>query len=825
MTWPLAAYLGNRIPAGTGSDVWVHVWTLWWLARAVTTGVDPFFTPMLFHPDGVSLTSHNIAWVNFVLWFPLQAALGEHLAYGLTYLLFYSLNAYAMYLFALDTVRDRRAAGLAGLVYGFWPYVLAQSDHPNMLPIAWLPLALLYLRRALAGGAPRHVIAAGGFLALLGIARWQLLVMAGPIIGLYILAQMLSARRVARRQSWTALMGVCGLAILLMAPLLFPVVYAQWTRPFSDELLVHEPEFAADLAAYFLPHQQSLLWSAWSAHLPAGLQFTQQEIYFLGYTSLILAIIGFVANRRAGLLWGTAALVLMLLTLGPTLTVGGREYASVPMPYALVQEWFWARLVRMPHRYALFVGLPVAMLAAYGARELLCRVGKRSMLLFTVLGLLILLESSLGPYPLTTMTIPPWYHSLAAEPEPFAILTLPISPRLTDKRAMYYQTLHGKPLVGGHVSRPPRESTAYMINSPFLSDMLFLRVMDPSLGDVSHQLRYLAQADVRYVVIHKEGATKDQVRDWTDWLTVRPRYEDEYVVVYATAPQPDRDFHVVAHFTPEIGLIRAAYAPGQATQGDLLDIDVRWAALAGPLQDLHVCAQLLHPRAAQAPTLLGSCTPIYGEWPTSNWQAGEVVRSRHLLPLDPRQPPGDYRLALELWDPATSTRVGQPVELGPLSIAPLPRRYDPPVSAHAAQLRFGDVILLHGYDLSLDDLAQRGVLRLTLDWQALQRMETSYKVFVHVVDDASGLMLAQRDAAPRNWTYPTTWWEAGESVRETIELALPMPVTQAVRIYLGLYDESTGERLPIHDAAGREVADRAFVLVLQAPHATKTPPD
>src|SRR5512139_3708624 len=87
MTWPLAKELGALFPSDTGSDMLVHEWTLHWLKQALLNLQNPFFTHLLSHPTGVSLTSHNIAWVNFALWLPLSYAWGQAAATSLTYLL------------------------------------------------------------------------------------------------------------------------------------------------------------------------------------------------------------------------------------------------------------------------------------------------------------------------------------------------------------------------------------------------------------------------------------------------------------------------------------------------------------------------------------------------------------------------------------------------------------------------------------------------------------------------------------------------------------------------------------------------------------------
>ena len=81
MTWPAAARLGTHL-AGGRSDLWVHQWTFWWVKKAIAEGHNPFYTHLLFHPQGVSLTSHNIAWLNIALWLPLQAIVGRIAAYG-----------------------------------------------------------------------------------------------------------------------------------------------------------------------------------------------------------------------------------------------------------------------------------------------------------------------------------------------------------------------------------------------------------------------------------------------------------------------------------------------------------------------------------------------------------------------------------------------------------------------------------------------------------------------------------------------------------------------------------------------------------------------
>jgi hypothetical protein len=78
-------------------------------------------------------------------------------------------------------------------------------------------------------------------------------------------------------------------------------------------------------------------------------------------------------------------------------------------------------------------------------------------------------------------------------------------------------------------------------------------------------------------------------------------------------------------------------------------------------------------------------------------------------------------------------------------------------------------------------------------------MEISYKFFLHVLNSESGIVTAQEDAVPQNWTYPTNWWEADEFVADTVTVTVPAGTYD---LLLGWYEPETGERLPVQTADG-----------------------
>jgi hypothetical protein len=800
MTWPAIVRLNTHL-AGGRQDTLVHQWTFCWAGQSVLTGLNPFETDLLFYPVGVSLASHNIDWLNIALWLPLQSVVGRYAGYSILFISIFALNGFAMYLLARDWIGSPRAAFVAGLIYGFWPYTMSHTDHPNMIFICWVPLALLYVRRTLNHGRKRDAVLSGIFVALIGITRWQLLLMGGAILGFYVLYRCLTDRGCRTRRS-LGLLGLTGVvAGMLMAPLVAPMISHLSLQSFLEDITVAEPlTYQTDLLAYLLPGRRHSVWGDQLAPLRANLDYENVlRSPFLGYVVLALALYGTVKRWRQAGFWLLAACLYLVLALGPELMVNGQLYRGVPMPYRFVEEWLLTPIVRRPHRFNLFLALPVAMLAALGVAELICRrpLRNKASAVVVVLGALILFEYCPIPYRTMRPATPDWYYQLAEEPGEFGVLDLPMHPRGYDKWYMLYQTTHKKPIVEGHVSRIPREAYTFLDSTSFLTKLHEENVMDPGLVDVTRQLRPLAEAGVRYIILHRKHASEEQVAAWRDWLTFEPVHEDADLIVYRTEPRLGRDFTLAHRLTDDMGLIRVAIKGERTVRAGpgVIDIDARWASIASPDRDYNACLNLVN---AQGEIAQSECWPLSVQQPSSQWQAGEVVRGEYSLQVEPFLETGKHALTLTLVDAAPGVEQGSPVTLGQLAIETLPRDFAEPTPSQEAYVQFGKSILLRGYDLQ--PLADS--LELLLYWQAKQRVERSYKVFVHLVDPSTGSVVAQNDAVPRQWMYPTHWWESGEVVEDLIILPLDEIPSGRYLLRVGIYEPDTAIRLSAYSKDG-----------------------
>ena len=232
--------------------------------------------------------------------------------------------------------------------------------------------------------------------------------------------------------------------------------------------------------------------------------------------------------------------------------------------------------------------------------------------------------------------------------------------------------------------------------------------------------------------------------------------------------------------------------PSQLTEGHDLDFHAEWNALDTPTVDMAVLWEFASPEGNAIGTTEG---PIAAGARPSAWPRHAWVRAPVHIDLPPVLRQGDYDLRLTLLDgDAALTTCTFPSRM---TVVPRPRLFEVPALDHPQMADFGDEISLLGYDLAQESGG------LTLWWQAQTAPSRDYKRFVHLYDPATEVIAAQDDAMPRAWSYPTSWWAAGEVVSETLTLDVHAVAAGDYRLGVGWYDPETLTRLPATDAAGQ----------------------
>jgi hypothetical protein len=397
-----------------------------------------------------------------------------------------------------------------------------------------------------------------------------------------------------------------------------------------------------------------------------------------------------------------------------------------------------------------------------------------------------------------------FYGRLASEPGDFAVLNVPVDP-YQSKPYMFAQVVHRRPILQGHSSRYPKGTFDYLDGQPWLRAMRRYSDLPPKQLDVGRQLSRLAEEGVRYLVVHKRAIGDDRWRKWARYLAVEPRFEDGDIAVYATTPIAGQDYDLAPEVASGVGVIRTVSSGPCLDPGRAYELDVAWGTTAAPGRDLDVGLALLN---ADGEVLASSVYPLSEGWPTGEWPPGAIAWGHYVLPVPADARAGDTSVVLGLFDTQTGASLGSPVvvEQGTIS-SPLCSLVVPPDAADV-NATFGEPIRLLGY--RVEQVGDE--LDLTLYWRADRRMKVDYKVFVHVYDPATGIPVAQDDAMPQHWTYPTGFWDPGEVVVDEIRISLAEAPAGSYGLAVGVYDPASGVRLPILDETGQVQPDDRLVL-------------
>jgi hypothetical protein len=229
----------------------------------------------------------------------------------------------------------------------------------------------------------------------------------------------------------------------------------------------------------------------------------------------------------------------------------------------------------------------------------------------------------------------------------------------------------------------------------------------------------------------------------------------------------------------------------EAAPGDPFLLTLAWRADATPTVDYTARLTLVAPDGRLA--LHQDLPPVRTDFPTSQWSVGDWWRAQHGFRLPASLDSGAYGWQLALCaGPCTGQE--STAHLGALTVTAPDRIFVPPPLEISLNAPFNNLATLLGANLSTAPLT------VTLAWRAEATTTTSYRVFVHLVDEAEQIV-AQSDGEPAAWSRPTTGWLPGEIILDSHTLSLTNVPSGICQINVGLYDPVDGERIPLPDGA------------------------
>lgn len=534
------------IPAGDGYG---NYHGFWWFKKALLSLKNPFYSDYFYYPQGANLAFYGGAsFASFLLTLPISLVAGIHPAIMSAHFLGYLLSGYFTFLLVFDLTGSRGGGLVSGLIFAFAPYHFVNVPIAMILSsMQWMPLFFFLLNRTLKQLDFRLAVAAGASLALVVLADQMQAIMVAVVMVFIVPFCFVNASKAEGKWSFAladdARKLMPMLIVIVVVALLFcsPYLYA-----FADFML-HDAttlkkgffdhgganELSSDLAAFFLPPTYNPLWGK----LLAAYSPYSRNVVYLGIFPVIMAAVGVICCWRRGVvaLIFLITLVAVVISLGPTLHVMGPfkwNNEVIKLPFIFTADWPVIGSIRTPYRFHPLVLLGTAILAGFAVAHFRERVANDASRRWGVglVAVLIMLDYLPGKteYPVAKTT-PALYATIAADKEDYAVLELPLSRwdafvrngSASPATNLYFQTVHGKRIFSGHMSRAQISSLEF--NDPVLELIKEITTFENYgiLGSEKREANEAERHEVRRIASNMKPL----------WQAFAEKYKVHYVVV------------------------------------------------------------------------------------------------------------------------------------------------------------------------------------------------------------------------------------------------------------------------------------------------------
>jgi hypothetical protein len=344
-------------------------------------------------------------------------------------------------------------------------------------------------------------------LAIAAIARWRPSLSLRPVDGWRLSSALIALGTIA------AVSAIIALPVLIDAAGV--ILRGEYV---SQRYFWRSAPKGVDAVTLALGHPFHGIWGHWvrAAYTHLGIDAIEESAW-LGLVPVVGAILAIRSHWHERMVrwWTAIGAVFFVWALGPHLRLYGYTTGMI-LPETIVRYIPIAANARIPGRAMILVSLAVAMLIAIWiakSRE----PGRRSWIGYAVLSAVILLEYLPAPFPAVEVDRPAIYEALRDRPERGVLLELPVGIRdsfysrgLLDHRVLAYQMIHGRPIVGGVVSRMSPAIIEGYGTDPLIDGLLTLsgrQAPSKPLPARPAAAEFLAKNGIAFVVINREFAS------------------------------------------------------------------------------------------------------------------------------------------------------------------------------------------------------------------------------------------------------------------------------------------------------------------------------
>jgi hypothetical protein len=520
LTYPVAFQLDRVGRVNTDDGRW-SIWVVSWVAHALTTDPANVFHANIFYPHRYALAFSEANLAAGVLGAPVWAATGNpYTTHNIVFLAAFVLAGAGAYYLARYLTGNRAAAAVAGVLFGFCPFIFARTAHVQLLFIGGLPFCMLAFHRLVDRPTVSRSVTLGVLLWATALACAYYGIFAALMIGLGTVVFGISRRLWRSKDHWIAILLAAFISISLTLPFFLPYLYVQREGGFV-RTLDDARQYSANLGAWAAS-------SAWGHRwwLPALGDFN--EVLFPGLLATVLGLAGawlmFRRQRDVAVLYVLIAIFAFWSSFGPDAGLYRAFYEAIPV----------FSFLRAPGRMGIMVTLSLVVFASVAVSHLGARL-RRPLLVGTAVACLGAAELATMPLVQFRKTEPlaPAYRVLATLPRG-PVIELPYWYERSDfPRHAYYMlnsTAHWHPLVNGYSDHIPAD---------FRTSVIPL-----SSFPTQESFAILARIGPRYVVFHLDMYDTrlrqrlfDRLKTYSEYL--RPLSQEGSVWLYEIVAWPN----------------------------------------------------------------------------------------------------------------------------------------------------------------------------------------------------------------------------------------------------------------------------------------------
>jgi len=444
---------------GDHGDAWQFIWNFWWVKKAILERRNIFYTDYLFYPHGTHLYFHTLNLAGIFMVFPLLFLIENLiLVYNIAVLLTFILSGYFMYLFLhyfLGGDKKRKRIDwtkeiicfLGGCMYAFSPYVVLKAlGYFNLLSVQWFPLVLLFTFKILNEKSFKNTFILSVLLVILFFADFHYFYYYFIFAGFYLLFSVTKIKPEGFLNFALAILASSLVLFLVYSPAfsMYKANRSGYVRDYFQTITAYNYFLASPFTMVYKIFPRDLL-SLYFLSENYNMLIDSIVYYGIGYLTLLAASVFIQRNKlhKVGFL-------LALLVFSSMIALGNSTPVSLKMNDLLRGILPFFDLLPVPARHSFLGLLSLVLLTSFFAYNFVIKLKGRVFFLF-LLTLIFMIEY----FPLNYSS---YYHvdtpraidELATSNENVSILNIP---HMGNTQGMYFQTIHGKKILDGFVSR------------------------------------------------------------------------------------------------------------------------------------------------------------------------------------------------------------------------------------------------------------------------------------------------------------------------------------------------------------------------------------